>query len=346
MISLEQFFTGWFFWCLIIIILGIIADLWLNYEHRSKNSILSLPDNAFDYYRRPNYIPKDAFLLDTHSHTLASDGIMTAEQNIRWHIANGFNAFVITDHNSCRNNLPSLELQKKYPNILIIPGFEWTRPLIHMNLLNILEFSLRVPESPTKEDIISAINLTHKLGGLVQVDHIPWTKGLSEHVHGQLVHPTREELIEWGVDGFEINNENRFYDPTTLRIVEKMKDTGELKRNLFYASGTDIHNPAREWITGWTEVLLTPEEKKTPTIEIVMNALRNGRTKLWLDYDEYLPREQEFLKKDSKIKRILKPLYDFGSRIYFEKYSKTLKNVIKLFLLYIPFVFFFSMIIS
>jgi hypothetical protein len=342
--SPEQFFLGWVYWVLIIILLGFFADFWIIIEHKSSNSALALPDAAFNYYRRPKYIPKDAFLLDTHSHTLASDGIMTAEQNIRWHIANGFNAFVVSDHNSDLNNKPSLALQNKYPEIMIIPGYEWTRPLIHMNFINLEKYPFSVPNNPNKDDIKKIIPLVQQMGALVQVDHIPWTKGLREHLSGELVHPTREELIEWGVDGFEINNENRYYDPTTIRTIELMEKKGELEKKLFFTSGTDIHNPANAWVTGWTEVLLTPQEKKAPTIEIVIKALREGRTKLWLDYDEYIPYERAFLKKEGKMKSILKPIYNFGTHIYHEPYSRTLLNLIKLSFLYVPLALFFILI--
>jgi len=39
-------------------------------------------------------------LFDAHSHTTHSDGKLTVEQNIQWHLSNGFNACAISDHNT------------------------------------------------------------------------------------------------------------------------------------------------------------------------------------------------------------------------------------------------------
>ena len=43
-------------------------------------------------------------LFDQHSHTKYSDGRLTVKQNIEWHIAMGFTAVAITDHNTLSNS--------------------------------------------------------------------------------------------------------------------------------------------------------------------------------------------------------------------------------------------------
>lgn len=64
-------------------------------------------------------------LFDQHSHTYYSDGILSVEQNIRWHIAMGFNAGAITDHNNLKSSEEIAELTPKYQDqILIIQGME------------------------------------------------------------------------------------------------------------------------------------------------------------------------------------------------------------------------------
>ena len=40
--------------------------------------------DLFNYSYFPEYAPEDAYLLDTHSHTTASDGWMTPEQNVEF----------------------------------------------------------------------------------------------------------------------------------------------------------------------------------------------------------------------------------------------------------------------
>jgi hypothetical protein len=72
----------------------------------------NIPDYVFDYKRKSDILPEKGFFLDTHAHSTASDGWMTPEQCIMWHIANGFNAFVLTDHNTGKNNKPILELHR------------------------------------------------------------------------------------------------------------------------------------------------------------------------------------------------------------------------------------------
>ncbi|PKC04112.1 hypothetical protein RhiirA5_401615 [Rhizophagus irregularis] len=39
-------------------------------------------------------------LLDGHSHTKFSDGRMNPEQLLKWAIANGYNAIIVSDHNN------------------------------------------------------------------------------------------------------------------------------------------------------------------------------------------------------------------------------------------------------
>ena len=255
----------------------------------------NIPDHAFDYKRRSDILPENGFFLDTHSHTTASDGWMTPEQCIKWHIANGFNAFVLTDHNTSKNNNPILELQDKYPEIVIIPGFEWTTLRLHLNFLGIEDFPGKVDYNPTDEHIKSVIKKAKEMGAVVQVDHITWTMDQPMLRKGKYKHPSRENLLEWGVDGFEINNEMRWYDPKTVHWLENLKTTNQLSRPIFLSTGTDIHNPIKEWATCWTELLLTSEELIKPNWTIIKKALLEGRTRIWVDHDYYEPFEAKAL---------------------------------------------------
>jgi len=260
----------------------------------------NIPDDFFNYKRKSDILPEEGFFFDPHSHTTASDGWMTPEQNIKWHIANGFDAFALTDHNTGKNNNPILKLQKKYPEILIIPGFEWTTIRIHLNFLGIKNFPGRIPMNPKDEIIKSTIKQAKEMGAIVQVDHITWTLNQKGHRSGKYTHPSRERLIDWGVDGFEINNETHWFDPKTIHILEKLKKSHQLKRPIYLSSGTDVHNPIKEWVTGWTEVLLTSVERKNLDWNILKNALLEGRTRVWMDYDYYETYESKQLKLRKK----------------------------------------------
>ncbi|MCY3414436.1 MAG: CehA/McbA family metallohydrolase [Candidatus Heimdallarchaeota archaeon] len=285
-------FVIWIGFILIIVLFTILITDVIPFLKFSKGRI---PNNIFDYQFRPHLAPENSFLLDTHSHTTASDGWMTPEQLIKWEMANGFNAFVLTDHNTGINNNTILSLQEKYPEILIIPGYEWTTARIHLNFLGIMDFPKPESWDPSDEEIKSVIQQAHDQGALVQCNHISWTKNQGSHRVGKYIHPTRDQLYEWGIDGFEINNEIRWYDPKTLDWLELRKQEGKITRPVFLSTGTDIHNPLKEWASGWTQMLLSPEEQKNPSWEIIKKALLQGRTKIWVDHDFRQAKEAEKL---------------------------------------------------
>ncbi len=296
-----DWFLGAIVWFFCILFLAILA--YLTAARRPDKIRGNFPDSAFAYHYRPKFLPPEGFFLDTHSHTIESDGWLTAEQNILWHIANGFHAMVVTDHNTTAANAPSLALQEKYPGILIIPGIEWTSARVHLNFLGISEWSDKIPVyNPSDDQVREAIAKAKAMGAVVQCDHFSWTVDQPPHRRGDLVHPTREQLVEWGVDGFEINNEMRWYDPLSLHWLDARGHAKPDGSPLYIATGTDIHNPLKEWATGWTELLLTPEERDHPTAEVVLRALREARTKIWVDHDYRQPPEIALL-KDAGIKQ-------------------------------------------
>lgn len=62
---------------------------------------------TFDWSYLPQYAPINSsyanytVLLDGHCHT----PYLSAEQNIEWHLANGYNAFIVTGDCECLNML-------------------------------------------------------------------------------------------------------------------------------------------------------------------------------------------------------------------------------------------------
>lgn len=231
--------------------------------------------------------------MDTHTHTLYSDGIMNTEQTIKWHIANGFKVMVLTDHNTAKGNPELKELQKQYPEILLIPGFEWTTQNCHLIFMGIEEFPFDVPRVATVENMKYAIDWVHSKGGLVTISHITWTQWQPGLTSGQYVHPSRDALVAAGVDGFEINNEVRWYDPESVYFVEEENKTRLSDSKLFLCTGTDIHNPFEHWVSGWTQLLLTQEESRNLSWATVKKALKEGRTKIWVSHDYDVPYERK-----------------------------------------------------
>ncbi len=181
-------------------------------------------------------------LLDQHSHTNFSDGVLTPEQNVLWHIAGGYNACVITDHHNIDSAIAARTIARtKYNDtIKILVGEEWSTDRIHINLLNITS-TVPVPsDHPTDGQIQDAIDAAHAQWGIVVVNHIPWMKGRSP------TFPTLDQLVTWGVDYIEVIN-GRAFD---LQSYEYCKNHG-----LGVISGTDMHRPG--FIYGWTTLNVT-----------------------------------------------------------------------------------------
>ncbi|GAF90288.1 unnamed protein product, partial [marine sediment metagenome] len=85
-------------------------------------------------------------LLDQHSHTEYSDGKVSVRQNIEWHIALGFKAVAITDHNTLKNSEDVKQLAEEYQNeIIVLQGMEWTTSIIHFSFIGISEWNLDIP---------------------------------------------------------------------------------------------------------------------------------------------------------------------------------------------------------
>ena len=79
--------------------------------------------------------PKTRRLLrgDLHTHTLASDGVLTAEELGRHALRHGLDFIALTDHNQFAraDTLPRIE------GLTMIPGVEWTHYRGHANFLGV-----------------------------------------------------------------------------------------------------------------------------------------------------------------------------------------------------------------
>ncbi|MFX0028450.1 MAG: PHP domain-containing protein [Candidatus Hermodarchaeota archaeon] len=221
-------------------------------------------------------------IFDQHSHTIFSDGKLTVKQNVEWHIAMGYNALAITDHNDMRHLEVIEEVKKEYSNqnIVIISGMEWSTRRIHLNFIGISEWYLKIPMKPKDRHIIDAISEAHNQGGVVVCDHIPW----SINEFNMKTHPSRETLLEWEVDFFEIVNDDSLpenvYDKETYDFCKRHKgEVGVL-------TGTDMHKPdglVGGGVHGWT-VMNVPEF----TEDAVMNELYKKRTEIIYSEIPYL----------------------------------------------------------
>ncbi|TFG18533.1 MAG: PHP domain-containing protein [Promethearchaeota archaeon] len=215
-------------------------------------------DDSFDEF---DYVVPEAenysIIFDQHSHTKYSDGILTVEQNIKWHIAHGFNAMVLTDHNNLRNSEDLQEMATKYAvDFIIIQGMEWTTGRLHMNFLGLTEWNMRIPVNPSDAQIQEAIDEAHSQGAVVTVNHIPWSLPRMPN------HPTRQQLLAWGVDYIEIVNEDD-YDYDSDPWINNTGGFGAI-------TGTDMHSPMN--VNAWTLM------NTTFTAEGIMDELRARNT--------------------------------------------------------------------
>ncbi|KAJ2221633.1 hypothetical protein IWW45_008820 [Coemansia sp. RSA 485] len=217
-------------------------------------------------------------LLDGHAHTTVSDGRLSPEQLVDYSIAQGCNAVIVTDHNTVRGGLQAEKYAKaKYPGeFVVIPGMEYSNCRIHMNFINI-NTTVKVgnKEFPSDEDMQLAINRVHELGGLVIVNHIPWSNRTLERLGTPrlLNHPSVESLIRWGVDGFEIINQATFDLPTFQHVRARNSSAG---RPLVLMTGSDVHMPNTAF--AWTVL-----RAKSLSKDAIMDEIWNARTSFLFD---------------------------------------------------------------
>lgn len=183
--------------------------------------VLGLPFNTSFAYN---------ILLNSHSHTNEDDGMLSVEQNLKWHIAHGYNATIITAHNQLEPAKKAREIARtKYDNVIkVFVGMEWTNCRVHLNLIGI-EKPPPLYVDPTDDQIKGVIQFVHEQGGLVIVNHYPW----SLDVYGSHF-PDLNALLEWGVDYFEVAS-GETLDLQTLYFAQH--------HNRGVIAGADMHGP-------------------------------------------------------------------------------------------------------
>ncbi|KAJ2063799.1 hypothetical protein GGI17_001431 [Coemansia sp. S146] len=212
-------------------------------------------------------------LLDAHLHTVYSDGALSPQQAIEFSLANGFNAIIVTDHQTVEGSLAAKQYAEDNlgDRITVITGMEYTCCRIHMNLIGINETIPVSPPFPSDDELRSVIDKVHSMGGMVIVNHIPWSNTtLLPWDEARLPdHPTREQLLDWGVDGFEVVNQGMF-DLRTFQFIQEHSD------KLVALTGSDMHYPGPSY--AWTTI---NAPNKSP--EAILDEIRNRRTSFLLD---------------------------------------------------------------
>ncbi len=205
-------------------------------------------------------------LFDQHSHSKYSEGALTVRQNIEWHISMGFTAFALTDHYNVRNSADVQELAEEYKDeIIIIQGMEWTTNRIHMNFIGLTHWDLKNPTYPTDDEIQIAIDEAHSQGAVVVVNHFDGSMEDAEDII-----PTRDQLLSWGADYFEIYSGADLEEDSYEFCLENNDSIGMI-------TGTDMHSPKSDngRVYAWTAL-----NADNFTAEAVLKELRAQNTDL------------------------------------------------------------------
>jgi hypothetical protein len=157
----------------------------------------------------------------------------------------GFNACVISDKFDwgVAREARAIAREKYDDQIKVILGIEYGTNRGHLNILlppdaeNYEEVIVEYGKYPSDEQLQSLIAAVHSIGGLVVVDHIPYSLTFMDS------HPTRRQFFDWGADYIEVANETGFdWDSHDFCL-----ETG-----MGMISGTGLHQPEREPVRGWT----------------------------------------------------------------------------------------------
>jgi hypothetical protein len=104
---------------------------------------------------------------DLHTHTLASDGVLTAEELALRAVRHGLDFLAITDHNQAisREALPQML------GLTLIPGVEWTHYKGHANFLGVdLPYDGSFAAN-TPEEVAGRFDSARSRGALISVNH-------------------------------------------------------------------------------------------------------------------------------------------------------------------------------
>lgn len=200
----------------------------------------------------------NSVLVTTHSHTEYShDGLISQENQWKWHKRNGFDAFFITEHNNHDKTLDFVNAQRnnEFPmEPLVLCGEEFSGT----NHLSLLGLKRRFNTSGYSDS--TAIDSVRASNGAVIVNHWFDDENMSLEYYKDL-----------GVDGFEIENSatDRTYD---RKIYQNIKEFCQ-NNNLILNGGLDFHgygNACSIWnafeIPDWHN--LSPESKEESIINI------------------------------------------------------------------------------
>jgi hypothetical protein len=119
------------------------------------------------------YKERRLFKGDLHAHTLASDGVLTAEELGTHARRHGLDYLAITDHNQMitRDALPRI------PHLTLIPGLEWTHFKGHANFLGVERPYDGSFIANTPDEVRAHFEAARERGALIVINH-PFDEGV------------------------------------------------------------------------------------------------------------------------------------------------------------------------
>ena len=116
-----------------------------------------------------SFTPKQPRLFkgDLHTHTLASDGVLSVEELAQHARQHGLDFLAITDH----NQMVSAEALPKLEGITLIPGVEWTHFQGHANFLGVDKPYDEPFFSNHFEEVQARFISARKRGALITINH-------------------------------------------------------------------------------------------------------------------------------------------------------------------------------
>ena len=195
--------------------------------------LISIP---FPTHRIETDLAGDEFLFDFHCHTTMSDGWLTPEQRVLYYIEHGISGAAFSDHDNIRGAKVALKfVEENGFDFLVFIAEEWTKPKpeIHMNYYGIEETIVPpISDNPFTKVMNASemIKYVKSKGGYVIVNHY----NAKPNKNGGLGVPYNfTDLMNWGVDGFEIINGDSVQDKEIREFC--------LNNSLICFGGSDIH---------------------------------------------------------------------------------------------------------
>ena len=283
----PAFLISWYDWlgiigdflayCMVVtVIIYTAVIVHLDGPRKFKYKIADWLDPANQHHPSGYDSSKLNVLLDTHFHTRHSDGLMTVEEGIAWHIAMGFNAFFVTDHDTLSNADDIRRLKEKYKDqILVMQGVEISTKRGDLAVLGLKDWDFSKLEGlGPDEKVERVVEEAHRQGAVVQICHFPWSTGGSKPRWKPGTHLTREKALDLRFDLMECCN---WDDDIATIDNESLEFCRQHPGEIAPVAVTDMHQPDKDRLCGWT--LLHVDEFSE---DAIMAELRARRTDVLL----------------------------------------------------------------